>query len=242
MLDGASPLSVFRAVELPALAPLPAAPFALARWVSPKVTQDCHVMVDKVLYSVPWRHIGQVTDTRVSDTTVQVHVRGQLVKTWPRASRGRCTDPGDYPPEKIAFFSRNPVWCRTRARSLGAHVHELVDGLLAVQALHRLRSAQGVLALADKHGSEALDAACAAALAAGDPSYRTVRGILALPAGPDVASPQAGGVGDRTGAGTSTPAHLHGPADLLGHLPFVPDDDHDVARDAAAGGPGGVTR
>lgn len=207
--------------------------------------------MDKVLYSVPWRHIGQVTDTRVTDTTVQVHVRGELVKTWPRASRGRCTDPADYPPEKIAFFSRNPVWCRTRARGLGPHVSQLVDDLLAVQALHRLRSAQGILALVDKHGPEALDAACARALAAGDPSYRTVRGILALPASPDDTRSQPGSKDSRAGAATSTPAHLHGPAELLGHLPFghdndpddVQDDVHDDdAPDAAAGDVGAGTR
>jgi len=248
MLDGAQPISVFRAVELGELAPLPTAPFVLARWVSPKVAPDCHIVIDKVLYSVPWRHIGQVTDTRVSDTTVQVHVRGELVKTWPRARRGRCTDPADYPPEKIAFFSRNPVWCRTRATGLGPHVSELVQDLLAVQALHRLRSAQGILALADKHGSDALDAACAAALAAGDPSYRTVRGILALPKAPDVTGGQAQ-TGDRAGAATSTAAHLHGPGELLGHLPFAAEDDSqdddsqdDDSQDDAAGDLGAVTR
>jgi len=52
----------------------------------------------------------------VSDRAVAVHVDGALVKTWPKATRGRCTDPGDYPPEKIAFFARNPVWCRHKAR------------------------------------------------------------------------------------------------------------------------------
>lgn len=245
MLEGASPLSVFRAVELDELRPLPAAPFALARWLSPKVAPDCHVVIDKVLYSVPWRHIGQVTDTRVTDTTVQVHVRGELVKTWPRATRGRCTDPADYPPEKIAFFSRNPVWCRTRAAGLGEHVAELVDDLLAVQALHRLRSAQGILALADKHGSDALDAACHAALAAGDPSYRTVRGILALEAADRPAGPAG------APAGASTPAHLHGPADLLGHLPFgidhegrdeSRDEGRDEGRDDVADDAAAVTR
>ncbi len=237
MLDGAQPLSVFRAVELPELLPLPTSGFQLARWVSPKVAPDCHVVIDKVLYSVPWRHIGQVTDTRVTDTTVQVHVRGELVKTWPRATRGRCTDPGDYPPEKIAFFSRNPVWCRTRAQGLGPHVHQLIDGLLAVQALHRLRSAQAILALADKHGAQALDGACAAALAAGDPSYRTVRGILALPVGPDVAGTQAD-AGGRAGAARNTPAHLHGPDDLLGHLPFT-QGAHEHGPADAAGDPVG---
>ena len=224
MLEGASPLSVFTAAERPALLPLPAGAFVLARWVSPKVAPDCHIAIDKVLYSVPWRHIGQVTDTRVTDSTVQVHVRGELVKTWPRALRGRCTDPADYPPEKIAFFARNPVWCRTRAAGLGPHVNELVAGLLAVQALHRLRSAQGILGLADKHGPQALDAACAAALTAGDPSYRTVRGILALPHGTSADQATGPGAARQTDTTMSTPAHLHGPDGLLGHLPFPTDN------------------
>jgi hypothetical protein len=95
---------------------LPARPFELARWLSPKVAPDCHIMVDKVLYSVSWAYVGARTDTRVSETTVAVHVAGKLVKTWPKAARGRCTDQTDYPPEKIAFFARNPVWCRSRLR------------------------------------------------------------------------------------------------------------------------------
>jgi hypothetical protein len=87
-LDGASPLAVFDALEAPALLALPARPFELARWLSPKVAPDCHIMVDKVLYSVPWAHVGARTDTRVSETTVAVHVAGKLVKTWPKAARG----------------------------------------------------------------------------------------------------------------------------------------------------------
>jgi hypothetical protein len=40
-------------------------------------------------------------------------------------------------------------------------------------------AAQGIVARADKHPAERVDAACAMALAASDPTYRTVRGILA---------------------------------------------------------------
>jgi len=227
-LQGASPLAVFGAVEAPALLALPDRPFQLARWVSPKVAPDCHVMIDKVLYSVPWAHVGKITDTKVSDTTVMVHVDGKLIKTWPRVRSGRCTDFGDYPPEKIAFFSRNPVWCRTKAAGLGPNVVELVDGLLIVQALHRLRSAQGIVRLADAHGAERLDAACACALAAGDPTYRTVRGILA--AGTEIPAGDSPGGAGTMAAATGTAAHLHGPDGLLGHLPTTPEaqptDDH----------------
>ena len=168
-----------------------------------------------MLYSVPWTHIGARTDIKVTERTVAVHVGGVLVKTWPRAARGRCTDPGDYPPEKIAFFSRNPVWCRSQAERIGPHTAELIGALLAVQALHRLRSAQGIIGLAGKHPPARVDAACARALAAGDPTYRTVRGILA--AGTET-TPGA----DAGGASVATPAHLHGPDGLLAHL--HPDD------------------
>jgi len=236
-LEGASPLAVFAALEAPALLGLPARPFELARWLSPKVAPDCHIVVDKVLYSVPWTHVGASTDTRVTDTTVAVHVDGKLVKTWPKAQRGRCTDEADYPPEKIAFFSRNPVWCRSRARDLGPHVAELVDTLLAVQALHRLRSAQGVIGLAERHGPDRLDAACARALAAGDLTYRTVRGILAAgtegqPApGQESADPAADAA--EAAPSVATPAHLHGPAELLAHLRR--EDTPDPARGASTG-------
>ncbi len=214
-LDGARPLAVFEAVQAPGLLPLPGKRFEVARWVSPRVAPDCHVQVDKVLYSVPWAHIGARTDTKLTERVVAIHVGGVLVKTWPRVARGRCTDEADYPPEKIAFFSRNPVWCRSKAASLGPHVAELVAGLLAVQALHRLRAAQGIVALVDKHPAERVDAACATALAAGDPTYRTVRGILA--AGTETAPHPAEGI-DPGAASVGTPAHLHGADGLLAHL------------------------
>jgi transposase len=205
-LDGAQPVVVFTAVEQPALGGLPVEPFELAAWSRPMVHPDCHVKVGRALYSVPWRFIGRHVDARESDRTVEVFVDGQTVKTWPRIERGRQTDYSDYPPEKVAFFMRNPTWCRRRAAELGAGVVELIEALLDINALHRLRSAQGVLALADKHPAARLDAACRRAIEVGDPTYRTVKGILAAgtetTAAPVSRPPVA-------------PAHLHGPARLF---------------------------
>ena len=74
-LDGAQPLRCSSAVEAPALLPLPAAPFELARWLSPKVGAGLPRGLDRVLYSVPWRHIGKRVDARVTDTVVQIYLR-----------------------------------------------------------------------------------------------------------------------------------------------------------------------
>jgi hypothetical protein len=94
----------------------------------------------------------------------------------------------------------------------------VIEELLAENALFRLRAAQGVLGLADKHGPGRLEAACAKATAAGDPSYRTVKGILA--AGTETtATPRPTGDG-------GAPAHLHGPERLFADtLTLVPNSD-----------------
>ena len=65
-LEGAAPAAVFDAVEKDALRPLPAGPFVLATWATAKIGPDIHAQVDKVLYSVPWRHIGKTADVRIT--------------------------------------------------------------------------------------------------------------------------------------------------------------------------------
>jgi len=201
-LDGASPMSVFQAFERQALRPLPPEPFELAHWSTPKVGADCHIKVGKTLYSVPWRLIGKNVDAKLTERRVEVFKDGVLIKTWARTDKGKQTDWGDYPPEKVAFFMRTPAWCRRRAKEIGPNVESLVESLLEPHALHRLRSAQGVLRMADRYGDQALDDACGVALSAGDPSYRTVKGLLAA------------GV-DKSRTTVSVPAHLHGPSQLF---------------------------
>ena len=73
-----------------------------------------------------------------------------------------------------------------------------------MNALYRL---QGVLGLAGPHGPERLEAACAQALAVGDPGYRTVKGILLARTETDPATPARP---------VQAPAHLRGPDALSG--------------------------
>jgi transposase len=200
-LEGASPLSVFQALEADALLPLPRTCFELSSWSTPKVGPDCYIKVGGALYTVPWRLIGRTLDARQGERAVEVFLDGNLVKTWARIERGRQTDYADYPPEKVAFFMRTPVWCRRRAAELGPAVSELVEGLLEPNVLHHLRAAQGVLGLVDRYGATRLDAACRRAILVGDPSYRTVKGIL-------VAGTEHDGKEEETLL--QAPAHLHG--------------------------------
>jgi hypothetical protein len=204
---------VFAAVEAPALRPLPAARFELASWSHPKVGPDIHVKVGATLYSVPWRFVGRRLDARVTDRRHELFCDGQLVKTHPVRASGRVTDFADDPEEKIAFHMRTPTWCRRRAGEIGPACAELIEELLAVNALFRLRAAQGVLGLADRHDPARLDRACRRALDVGDATYRTVKGILTAGTETDTeTTTEAGGGRGDGGAG----ALLHGPAGLIG--------------------------
>jgi hypothetical protein len=187
--------------------------------------------------AVPWRHIGKAADVRVTDTMVQFFIGGELVKTHPRKSWGKQTDFGDYPPEKIAFHMRTPAWCRKQAAGIGPACEQVIGELLADNALYRLRAAQGVVGLADRHDPARLEAACAKAVAAGDPSYRTVRGILAAGTDRDALAPAAAGDG---GAG----AFLHGPASFANVVAMpgtITSDELDMPATGSGSGPAGGT-
>jgi transposase len=228
-LDGAAPASVFAAVEAEALQPLPTKAFVLASWSKALVGPDIHAKVGKTIYSVPWRLIGQRLDARETATMVQFFHNGHLVATHGRKPKGKQTDFGHYPPEKIAFRMRTPTWCRTRAAQVGPACTEVIAGLLEVNALFRLRAAQGVLGQADKHTPARLEAACRKAIAVGDPSYRTVKGILAAGAETEPAPP---GTGDGGAA-----AHLHGPSRLFANvIPLSTAGEPDVVDPATASG------
>ncbi len=183
----------------------------LAAWSRCKVGPDIHVKVGQSLYSVPWKHIGQTLDARSTATMVQLFCGGDLVKTH-GASRAASR-----PTWQTTRRRRSRSICAPRRgagrrpRRSARPARALIGGLLADNALYRLRAAQGVIGLADKHQPGRLEAACAKAAAAGDPSYRTVKGILA--AGTESA-PVTAPAGDGGAA-----AFLHGPDALFAAEP-----------------------
>ncbi len=194
--------------ERPALLPLPERPFALVEWHEVKVHPDCHVAIDRVLYSVPWQHVGKTLQAKIGSSLVELFDGDLLVKTHVRDGRRRITDEADLPPDKVAFLMRTPAWCRRRAAEIGTATAALVDALLEQGGLTRLREVQALLRLSDKYDAERLEAACALAATA-DGRMKTVRNILE--AGLDRAQLE---LVPATAAG----AHLHGAAAIVGEF------------------------
>jgi hypothetical protein len=106
---------------------------------------------------------------------------------------------------------RTPAWCRKQAAGIGPACEQVISELLADNALYRLRAAQGVTGLADRHDPGRLEAACAKAITAGDPSYRTIKGILA-------AGTERGALPAAAGDGGAA-AFLRGPASFANIIP-----------------------
>jgi len=194
--------------ERPALLPLPGWPFALIDWHEVKVHPDCHVAIERVLYSVPWQHVGKSLQAKISASLVELFDGDTLVKTHVRDGRRRITDQADLPPDKVAFLMRTPAWCRRRAAEIGTATAALVDALLAQGGLTRLREVQALLRLSDRYETARLERACALAATA-DGRMKTVRNILE--AGLDRAQLELAPT-------TSAGAHLHGAAAIVGEF------------------------
>lgn len=111
--------------------------------------------------------------------------------------------------ESIVVGARRSAEAAISAADERRGVVDVVCALLERGALRHLRSAQGVLGLAERHGAERLEAACRRALAVGDPAYRSIKGILA--AGTEAGDGEASTV-------PIAPAHLHGAEGLFAHL------------------------
>ncbi len=205
---GISVREVFDRYERPALLALPERPFELVDWHEVKVHPDCHVAIERVLYSVPWQHVGKTLQARVSASLVELFDADALVKTHVRDGRRRQTDAADLPPDKAIFLMRTPAWCRRRAADIGTATAAAVDALLEQGGLTRLREVQALLRLLDKYESARLEAACALALTA-DGRMTTVRNILV--AGLDQAQLELVPT-------TSAGAFLHGPEAITGGL------------------------
>ncbi len=160
------PMEVFEAEEKPVLIPLRPERFVIPLWGTCTVHPDHHIRFDSALYSVPTKYIGKEVDVRSDGAMVRIYFNGEVIKTHAQRQRGgRATDYEDYPKERAPYAMRYPDYYRKKARSVGASVGTFADKLLEGEfPWSRLRQAQKLLRLAERYGSQRIDAACQRAL------------------------------------------------------------------------------
>lgn len=174
------PLVRFEERERMQLQPLPAAPYDLAIWKQVKLHRDCHIVFERAYYSAPFRLVGQQLQVRGGAREVRLYDGDyQLVATHERVAPGqRSTHPDHLPPHKVAGVTLDRNACRLLAAEVGPATSQVVEELFADPVLERLPMVRRLLGLRSRFDDARLEAACARALRFGDPSYKTVKGIL----------------------------------------------------------------
>jgi transposase len=176
------PLERFMTVEQARLKPLPETPYDLTVWKQAKLYRDCYVVFAGAYYSAPFRLVGQKLWVCAGSRQVRLYTgQYELVATHVRAQKPgqRQTHLDHLPPQKLPGLLLDREACLTEAQEIGAATTEVVQGLLDDSVLDRLATLGRLLRLRKRHGDARLEAACARALVFGDPSYKTVKRILA---------------------------------------------------------------
>lgn len=175
------PLARFQQTELSRLQPLPAEPNDLAIWKKAKCHRDGYIVFDNAYYSVPFRLLGQFLMVRGGTDTVRLYTTNyQLVATHSRATQAgqRLTNLAHLPATHVAGLTMTREMCLQTAQEIGPETAETVAAILGDTAVDRLPAARRLLKLRHVYGNDRLEAACFRANQFGDPTYKTVKGIL----------------------------------------------------------------
>ncbi len=63
---------LFDELDRPAAKALPSQPYQLADWKKATVNIDYHIEIDKHYYSVPYQHVHQKVEARITPATVEI--------------------------------------------------------------------------------------------------------------------------------------------------------------------------
>src|SRR5690625_1895947 len=114
--------TVFTAEERPLMRPLPAAVYEISDWVyGRRVARNSHITWAKNFYSVPYTHVGEQVDLRITATAVEIYRGSQRLGSHLRLPATTiyqyATHEADLPPGP----GYQP-WDQTRIRAWAARV------------------------------------------------------------------------------------------------------------------------
>jgi transposase len=165
------------AEEKPALLPLPLEPFHYYQHGQRVVHLDGCVEVEAAYYSAPPGWIGHAVNVQWDSLFVRLLApkNGQLLREHVRQQRGRHRIKEEDRAQPTPLRTHQLLWRASRA---GAHIGTLCQAIHRQQGEVGVRRILGVLSLAKKFGTAAVDDACAVALEMGVHEYQFVRRYL----------------------------------------------------------------
>jgi transposase len=175
--------SRFESIERPAMKPLPAERYVLARWKKAKVGPDYHLEYDDRYYSVPCSLVGQRVQLRATATTIEILHGDRRVAAHARSYGPKgtvVTDPSHRPRSHQEYGEWPPSRMIAWGESLGPSVAEVVRRILASRPHPEqgYRSCFGLFRELKGIEPARADAACRRALEIGSPTRKSVKAIL----------------------------------------------------------------
>jgi transposase len=166
--------------ERPVLLPLPPLPFPLFHEAPRIVHQDAHVAVEKAYYSVPPEYLGRHVWVRWDGRVVRIFNQAfEQIALHVQHEKGRfITDPAHLVPEKISGIERGAEWLLARASLIGRYAAQWGKAMLEARGIRGVRVLQGLLSLAGRHRSAAIEQACQSALTLQAFRLRALRDLL----------------------------------------------------------------
>lgn len=172
----------FEARERHALQPLPDEPFVYGKWTTIAcVPRDYHVRVDHHHYSVPHALTGQRLTARATADRVEIYKDTEVVASHARSFErgGHTTDPAHLTEDHKAWSEHTPEHLVAWAKKAGPSVIQFVRAQLGKSHLMAaLPACAEVKALAEKHGTLAVNDAAGEALHLNTTSLVTLRRLL----------------------------------------------------------------
>jgi transposase len=171
---------LFREVEQACLQPLPLARFPFFHESQRSVHRDGHVEVAKAYYSVPPEYLSRHVWVRWDGQIVRIfNQRLEQIALHVQQQPGRfSTHDQHLAAAKISGVERGADWLLTKVGRIGPQAHQWGQAMLAARGIEGVRVLQGLISLAQRHASDALEKACATALTYGAYRLRTVRELL----------------------------------------------------------------
>jgi transposase len=171
----------FMDVERAALLPLPPEPFPSYHEGRRTVHRDGHVEVERAYYAVPPEYLAREVWVRWDGRLVRIfNERMQPIAVHTRHEPGRFSTPAQYiASEKISAVERGAAWLLDRVTTrLGPHSTTWAETMIRTRGVEGVRVLQGLLSLAGRHPSPAIERACEVATSYGAYHLRTIRSLI----------------------------------------------------------------
>lgn len=181
--DG-SRYKLYAELEKDALLPLPKNPYELATYKSAKVQSNSCIAYQKNFYSVPYEHIGEVVDLKLTDDVLKVILNKEEIaehKIIKNRIGHYSIDPIHMPENSNAYGEWNKERYLNWSKNIGPNVYKVISKLFDTtkHEVTRYRKVHSLLKLAGQYSNARLDKACQLSLSiAPDKVYRHVKDIL----------------------------------------------------------------